>query len=358
VGQKSLLIFIVLLVSFHGYGFAQVKGVEYDVKVDVESVFLNLSVRERATDRFLAGLQKNDFLIFEDGVQQDIQQFLPVEAPFSLLLLLDVSGSTGSYLNLMKQAAIEFTHQISTDDRIAVATFNSKVKLIQDFTSDRSEAERAIKHIKSGGGTAFYDALMTCINQYMNGIQGRSAIVVFTDGVDNRLEGLPESGSRIGFGDLFRRIQEIDTIVYTIFLNTEEKIVLDFPDIISESSGRPGRRSSGGSPGSFTSPHPSASPYPHSPKAPADGGDAVYRQAREQLKLITDQTGGRMYLPEKIDQLSGAYSQVAGELRIQYQLGYNSTNPVHDGRWRKIRVEVDNNPEAMIRTRRGYYAAR
>jgi Mg-chelatase subunit ChlD len=89
----------------------------------------------------------------------------------------------------MKQAAIDFTRQIKANDRVAVATFNSRVQLIQDFTNDRAAAERAINRIQSGGGTAFYDALMTCIDQYMRTVQGRSAIVVFTDGVDNQLEG-------------------------------------------------------------------------------------------------------------------------------------------------------------------------
>ena len=204
------LLFLVLSVSFQAYGFAQMQGgllvkSDYDLKVDVNSVFLNLSVRQRANNRSLAGLQKADFSVYEDGIRQDIEQFLPTETPFNLLLLLDVSGSTGSYLKMMKEAAIEFTRVINENDRIAVATFNSKVRLVEDFTGDRNEAERAIKHIKSGGGTAFYDALLTCINQYMRGLQGRSAIVVFTDGVDNRLEGIPESGSIARFDELYRR---------------------------------------------------------------------------------------------------------------------------------------------------------
>ncbi len=138
-----LLFFAVLFMSIQESSFAQAMEGEYAVKVDVESVFLNLSVRECNTNRSLAGLQKNDFPVYEDGVRQDIQQFLPTEAPFNLLLLLDVSKSTSSYLGFMRQAAIEFTHRISPDDRIAIATFNSKVRLIQGFTNSRSEAEHA-----------------------------------------------------------------------------------------------------------------------------------------------------------------------------------------------------------------------
>ncbi len=328
----------------------------YAVKVDVDSVFLNVSVRDRITNRSLGSLQKSDFQVYEDGIHQDIYQFLPVEAPFNMLLLLDTSGSTGSYLKMMKQAAIEFTHEINDDDHIAVATFNTKVRLAQDFTSDRDAAERAIKRIKSGGGTAFYDALMTSIDKYMAGIQGRNAIVIFTDGLDNQLEGNRESGSRIDFDDLFRRVQEIDTIVYTIFLNTEELS----PNFAGGSGGTygvpgwPGRRRVG-----FARPF----PFPFPPLIPIpprkhDYEDSLYRKAKEQLTLIADQTGGRIYTPTKIAELSGAYSEIADDLRIQYQLGYNSSNRVHDGKWRTIRVELNGRPDAVIRTRPGYFAGK
>jgi Ca-activated chloride channel homolog len=332
----------------------------FALKIDVDTVFLNLSVRERATNRSLSGLQKNDFAAYEDGVGQEIDQFLPTESPFYLLLLLDVSGSTGSYLKLMKQAAIEFTREINAEDHIAIATFNSKVHLVQDFTNDRAAAEKAISKIKSGGGTAFYDALMTSVTRYMGGIQGRSAIVIFTDGIDNRLEGLPESGSTANFEDLFRKIQEADAIVYTIFLNTEDRFpsFAGGPSAGSTVPGWPGGRRSGGSWGPFPFPIPFPSSGGRHSRASNDGEDSVYRQARSQLQLITDQTGGRMYSPRKIDELSGAYQEVAEDLRVQYQLGYNSTNRVSDGRWRKIHVEVENYPEAVIRTRPGYYSRR
>jgi VWFA-related protein len=253
----------------------------YAVSVDVDSVFLNLSVRDRNTNRSLSKLRKSDFLVYEDGVRQEINQFLTMESPFNLLLLLDVSGSTGSYLKMMKQAAIEFTHEINESDRIAIATFNSRVRLEQKFTGARDKAEQAVRRIRSGGGTAFYDALMTCINRYMKGIRGRSSIVVFTDGIDNKLEGGLEGGSRTGFDDLFRTIQEIDTIVYIIFLNTENP----YPAFA---------RGSGGSP-LFT-------PFPFPPAksdqgSNQDGDDAIFMQAKEQLQLIADQTGGRVYSP-------------------------------------------------------------
>ena len=115
----------------------------------------------------------------------------------------------------------------------------------------------------------------------------------------------------------------------------------------------PGGRRGGGPSLPFPFPFPAntgASPSP----IPAGEDDAV-QLAREQLRQIADQTGGRMYSPKKIDELSGVYTEIADDLRIQYQLGYNSSNRIHDGKWRTIRVEVGNKPDAVIRTRPGYY---
>ncbi len=332
----------------------------YDLKVSVDSVFLNASVRDRSTNRSIPGLQKRDFLIYEDGVLQEIDQLLPTEAPFNLLLLLDVSGSTQSYLHLMKEAAIDFTRQINAQDRVAIATFNSSVQLAQNFTNDRTAAERAINKIRSGGGTAFYDALMTCLDRYMHGIEGRSAIVVFTDGVDNQLEGRPGAGSRTTYDQLYRRVQESDTIIYTIFLDTEGQMqsVQRGPSRMPGGGGWPGGRRRGGFPGSLPFPIPMPGPQPSPTPYPRRQADqtAIYEEASEQLREIAEQTGGRMYTPRKISELSGVYSEIADDLRIQYLLAYNSTNRAQDGRWRQIRVDVENHPEAVARTRRGYYS--
>jgi Ca-activated chloride channel family protein len=312
-------------------------------------------VRDRSTSRSIPSLQKDDFRVYEDGVKQQIDQFLPTEAPFNLLLLLDVSGSTQSYLHLMKQAAIDFTRQIKANDRVAVATFNSRVQLVQDFTNDRAAAARAINRIQSGGGTAFYDALMTCINQYMRNVEGRSAIVVFTDGVDNQLEGKPGTGSQTTYDELFRRIQEIDTIIYTIFLDTEGQVSTVTQRRPGGIGGWPGGRR-GRFPGSIPFPIPQPTPNP-APRR-QQNQRAIYEEARDQLQEIAEQTGGRMYSPHRIGELSSVYSEIADDLRIQYQLGYNSTNRARDGRWREIRVIVESHPEAEVRTRKGYYARR
>lgn len=315
----------------------------YSLKVNVEMIHLHASVWDRYTHRSVPHLKQEDFLVYENNVLQEVEKFQTTEAPFNLLLLLDVSGSTRSYLDLIKRASSEFTRQIKENDRIGLAVFNSRSRLLQPFTNDRQEVQRAIDRIRSGGGTAFYDALSTSIRDYMQGLEGRKAIVVFSDGVDNQLTGDYSHGSQTTFPDLFREIQEIDTLIYTIFLDTEDRL--------AGAAGRSGGLTgvlidilSGGTP-------PLNSRGPRSERA-------AYAEARRQLALIAEQTGARMYSPNDIRDLSHVYSEIADDLRIQYTLGYHSSHPSQDGRWRSIEVRIRNQPDLVVRTRKGYYSVR
>jgi len=336
----------------------------YTLKVNVDSVSLNVSVLDRNSGRSISQLEMEDFLVYEDGVLQQVAHFGRAETPFNLLLLLDVSGSVESFLPMMKQSAIDFTRQIRADDRIAVATFNSSVQLVQGFTNDRDAVARSIQMIRSGGGTAFYDALMECIDRYMRDVEGRSAIVVFTDGVDNQLYGDPTQGSISRYDNLYRRVQEIEPIIYPVFMDSEGMYPASgsrgqpAPGVVIDILGTIIR--GGKSPGTYPPTYPNPVPAPVPPVRRPVGADerAAYAEAMQQLVQIAEQTGGRFHAPRRIEELSGVYSQIAGDLRIQYQLSYNPANPKYDGKWREIRVQVKNRPNAVVRTRKGYYARR
>ena len=148
-----------------------------------------------------------------------------------------------------------------------------------------------------------------------------------------------------------------------IFLDTEGQVPAPRRNPGRSPGGYPGgypggRR--GGFPGGFPFPLPIPTPQPAPNPYPRRQADtrAIYEEASQQLQEIADETGGRMYTPHKASELSGVYSEIADDLRIQYLLAYNSTNQTHDGRWRRIMVEIDNPPDSVARTRKGYYARR
>jgi len=317
----------------------------YALRVNVDWIYLNVSVRDSYNNRAVDNLRQEDFRVLEDGVEQRIDKFITTEAPFSLLLLLDVSGSTQGQMDLIQDASIEFTRLMKPADRIAIAAFNSESRLLQDFTNDRQRLESTLRTIRSGGGTAFYDAMERSINEYMNGVEGRKAIVVFTDGIDNRLTHDYSSGSRTSYPELFRQIQEIDTLIYTIFVDTESRF------------GRTASRFPGGTLGEILGDIIRGGGGQRRPQGPW-GSDPAYEEARRQLEEIAEQTGGRMYSPTRFEDLGTSYAEIARDLRTQYTLGYHSSNPTPDGEWRAVEVQIPGKPEYLVRTRKGYYAPR
>ena len=320
-----------------------------DIRVNVNSVMLNTSVRDRTSNRSISGLETEDFRVYEDGVLQHLQEAKITDAPLNLLLLMDVSGSTYSFMKLMKKAASEFLYEMDQNDMIAIASFNSKPHLLQDFTSNFDGVAKAISHLHSGGGTAFYDALMKCVDQYMRNVEGRKAIVVFTDGVDNLLQGNHREGSHISFEKLYSRLEETDALVYTIFLNSRGKEIMP----ASESSGK-SRGSRSPEIGRVPLPVPAAEPGAKPRTQPQENNRDAYATAYEQLEAIAQLTGGRTYSPRLIEELSGVYAEVADDLRIQYLLSYASSNTDQKDGWRAVRVVVKDHPEAAVRTRSGY----
>ena len=312
-------------------------GPGYALKVLVNWVNLNVSVRDPRNNRSVSNLTRDDFLVYEDDVLQTVEKFEPTEAPFRVLLLLDVSGSTRPHLDLLRRASADFSREIKTNDQIAVATFNSRSWLILPFTSDREKVRTAIDGIYSGGGTALYDALMDSLNEYSDESHARQAIVVFTDGVDNQLTGNHTEGSRTTFPQLFGEIRDSDSLIYPIFLDHRNNV------------GRRPRKMAGVLLQKI--------PRGRRPAISIKQQDRnVYRQARRQLTSIADQTGARFYSPRRIQELSPIFSEIAHDLRVRYLLAYTVPQPQRNRSWRSIRVEIRDRPDLVTRTRQGYYS--
>jgi VWFA-related protein len=289
--------------------------------IKVETRLVNLNVKAiSASGQPLSNLRPEDFTIYEDGIRQELSHFAPVTAPLSLVLLLDLSGSTEKKIKEMKEAAQKFVAALSPNTRIAVGTFARRFKLITPFVTDRTELRAAIDSIRhSGGGTEYYKAMNTALDLLKETGETRRVIVVLTDGVDNNLQHGPDPTAP-EFDDLLARASEEDVTIYPIYFDTENKLdKLGF--MFSSSSGSLRR----------------------------------YAVARRQLDAVAEQTGGLMFTARRAEDLHDAYSQVASELQQLYSLAYQPDNTQRDGGFRKITVKVSRNG-AIARTRRGYFA--
>lgn len=291
-------------------------GDEEAVVLKAALVNLNVSVTNRAGVA-LANLKKEDFDIAENGDAQKIEFFQSTNAPFNLVLALDLSGSIKDKLDVIKSAALKFIDVVGPQDKVAVVTFTDEIRVVSQLTGDRDELRRRIKLIdKSQGGTAFYEALWFALVDTLRGTRGqRNAIVVMTDGVDSSLDRYSPMDSRVSFNQLAHRLEEADVIVFPIYLDTEYEEVFERGNSSSE----------------------------------------AYAIARDQLERISAVSGGQLFKAEKASDLAGVYKQVAAALRTVYSVGYYPTNAERDGTFRRVRIVV-NRPDAAVRTRRGYYA--
>ena len=285
--------------------------------------------------RYIPNLRKEDFRLWEDGVEQDVAFFASVDKPFSLVLMIDTSGSTRFRLEDIQDAAIAFVNQLRPDDRVMVVSFDDRVRLLSEFTTDRDRLRNAIRQTETGGGTRLYDALDLVINQRLVNERGRKAICLFTDGVDT-------TSRRASYESNIRDVEELDALVYPVQYDTYSDMGGGgnsggggWPsngDIFDQIFGGVFRRRGGGGPGTSKSDYNTASRYLHD---------------------LADKTGARSFEADSTQNLAYAFGQVAEELRRQYSLGYYPKSPAQAGQRRYVKVRV-NQPNLAVRTRESY----
>ena len=287
------------------------------IKLEARLVNLNVKITD-ADGKTLPALRKEDFVVLEDDVRQDVSYFEPVTAPLNIVLLLDLSGSTEHKIKVIKKAAQKFVDSLKPADRIAVAAFSKRFFIISNFTTDHKLLKDRIGDIKNRhSGTAYYDAMWATLDLLDEANTTRKAIVVLTDGVDNSLDH-PDSAEfdpRHGFDDLLARSVEADATIYPVYLDTEYETI-----------GAGGRN-----------------------------GHEAYVTARKQLQALAEQTGAMMFKAERAEDLEGVYQQVAAELHSLYSMAYAPKIVRKDGKWRKITIAVDLQG-VRVRTKRGYFA--
>src|SRR5689334_21366817 len=184
------------------------------IKVNTSLVTIPVSVMDR-DGRYVPNLQKEEFRIWEDGVEQEVAFFQSVDKPFSVVLMLDTSPSTAFRLEDIQDAAISFVNQLRNDDRVMVVSFNDNIRILSEFTTDRRKLERAIQRARTDDGTRLYDAVDMVINQQLSRVQGRKAIVLFTDGVDT-------TSRRANYDTNVMDAQELDALIYPVQYDTSE----------------------------------------------------------------------------------------------------------------------------------------
>ncbi|HVF21621.1 MAG TPA: VWA domain-containing protein [Pyrinomonadaceae bacterium] len=288
------------------------------IRIDSDLVDLKVSVLGFAPNTPAPLLEQKDFRVLEDGVEQEISFFAAADAPFDLVLLLDLSGSNSKNLKMIRNSAKRFVEAARDIDRIALVAFTDRPALYSQFGLDRRKLKKSIDEMDEAiGGTNFWDSLDYVLKDLINAGGGlrRTAIVVMTDGIDNALPDVPGPGSRTPFEKLVENIRNSESIVFPIYLDTEEENVKRY----------------------------------HVPRA-------AYAQAREQLGLIATTCGTTLYRAAKLKDLDTVYAQVVRDLSTVYSIGYRPTNKSLDGKWRVVQVQLVDRPELFARTKRGYHA--
>lgn len=274
-------------------------------RTGVDIVSLNVTVAT-AENTFLTGLEKDDFEVYEDGIQQDVSFFARGQLPIALSLLLDTSASMEARMRTVQEAAVGFAQHLQAGDMAQVIDFDSRVRILQQFTGNKEELERAIYQTSAGGSTALHNAIyislkeLTKIRTETNeDVVRREAVVVLSDGED--------TSSLVGFEEVLELAKRSETAIYAIGLRGDH------------------------------------------------GRQTGFNEAEYVLRQLAQETGGRAFFIENVGDLAGIYDLISRELSSQYTLGYISKNPRADGRWRRVVVRVTV-PDATARTKQGYYA--
>jgi VWFA-related protein len=276
-----------------------------DIRIDSNMVLIPVTVTD-PMNRFVTGLERENFKVFEDKKEQSISAFSSEDAPLSVGVIFDCSGSMGKKLDKSRQAVSQFFKTANPEDEFFLVQFNDTANLIQSFTRNLEEIQNKLTFTQSKGETALLDAIYLGLHEMKKGKNPRKALLLISDGGDNN--------SRYTEGEIKNLVKEADVQIYAI-------------GIYENGSGR-GRT-------------------PEEASGPA------------LLTEIAEQTGGRQYSVENLNELPDIAAKIGVELRNQYILGYSPQNQEHDGKYRHVKVTLVQPrglPPLRPFWRLGYYA--
>jgi len=318
------------------------------VKVETNLVTMPVSVLDRE-GRFISGLAQKDFKIFENGIEQKVDYFQSVEQPFTVVLMIDVSPSTQWQIEEIQRAAGSFVDQLRPMDKVLVISFDENVHILSNVTNDRYQLKNAIARSRFGDGTSLYEAVDHVLEQELSQIQGRKAVVLFTDGVDTTSESAT-------YDTTVRESEEADAMIYTIRYDTSRDMNPTY-----------GRGPTGGYPPSSGRSRPNWADILGSivvggnlppgvytgRRGRAGNSPEEYETGKKYLETIAQNSGGRKFEADSLINLDAAFSGIAEELRRQYSLGYYPDKIGEVGERRSISIRV-NRPSVVVRAKNSY----
>ena len=281
------------------------------VKVKTSFVSMDVIVPDGAATA--TGLDKKDFRVFENDKPVEIETFAKAEAPFDIVLLLDMSDSTAGKAALIRKTTRRFVEMKRAVDRVAVVSFDQTQTLISGLESNNEVLLSRLKGIKSGGGSNVWDAVKFGLDLLdKHGEKGRrKAVVLMSDGEENALMYLSGVGSKISFAELVDVVRRGSTAIFPIYLETEKK----------------GR-----------------------------GSDWIGAQAQRTLNYLAEQSAGNLYQAKEIDDLNTVYGRVLTDVGTVYSLGFEPEEDTStNDNWRTLRVEVPSLPGLKLKYRPGYF---
>jgi VWFA-related protein len=271
------------------------------ISVGAQLMRLNVNVTDRH-GRALAGLKESDFSIFENGQERQVTGVEPANAPFNLVLLLDVSGSVDEHINFIRKAARNFINTVGSQDRVAVISFRDDVQVISDFTTDRALISERLKDIDAGGATALYDALAYTLVEQLKQLRGeRTAVVIMSDGDDNK--------SFVPFGAVLDAVVESGALIYPLYVPS---------GLIRESS--------------VPAPEKTIDPF-------RSRFLTLTTRAEEEGRQLASVSGGVYYPITRLEELQRAYDDIVAQLRMSYKVTYASNGT--GGTRPRVRVRVN-----------------
>jgi VWFA-related protein len=317
---------------FIAISFLAIRAQDDDpIRVDSSIVRLNVGVVD-ARGKSITTLNRDSFDLYEDGVKQQITRFEPSDAPFSVVIMLDMSGSTLSFRQVITQSAIRFIDALSPNDRVAVIEFYDKINLRNDFTTDRSTIYHSIAVSNGRGKTHFYKALDFALDKLASEKSHRKAIIVLSDGVDTELQDVDRQAlERVKDDQVATALKpEASDALNRVLTRSDAQGVTIYPLFLPT-----------GDPSRLIDPTPRQT--------------AMYLASKKRVEMIAERTGGELNAINRLEDMGRLYAQIAAQLQTLYTVEYTPLDAKRDGKWRAIKIGVKNS-DYIARTRPGYYA--